>query len=221
MESILSQHKAVWYDRFFRISVIIGIFLLISSLFINYTAGTYASSQQSEAVSDIILDFLPAVNVESIFIEGSYIFIAFVLCIMFFRPHYIPFTIKSIALFVLIRSGFISLTHIGPSPHVITLDPSFIFQKINFTGDLFFSGHTGLPFLLALIFWEHKKIRMLFLFAAVLFGVTVLLGHLHYSIDVFAAFFITYTIFTIAKKFFAKDWAYANKSKSSQDQAYP
>jgi membrane-associated phospholipid phosphatase len=221
MVSLLSQHKVVWMDTTFLVSFFFALFLFISSLFVNFAAGTYASSHQSGSVSDIILDFLPVVNVEDIFIEGFYIFVALVICTMFFRPHYIPFTIKSIALFVFIRSGFIVLTHIGPSPHVITLDPSFLFQKVNFTGDLFFSGHTGLPFLLSLIFWEHKKIRMLFLFAAMLFGITVLLGHLHYSIDVFAAFFITYTIFAIAKKFFAKDWVYANNPKSSPNQVYP
>ena len=72
--------------------------------------------------------------------------------------------------------------------------------------DLFFSGHTGLPFLLALIFWENKKLRFLFLGFSVLFAVVVLLGHLHYSIDVFAAYFITYTIFHICKFLFKKDW---------------
>jgi len=36
--------------------------------------------------------------------------------------------------------------------------------------------------------------------------VAVLLGHIHYSIDVFSALFITYGIFVIAKKVFARDY---------------
>jgi membrane-associated phospholipid phosphatase len=88
------------------------------------------------------------------------------------------------------------------------VDPSFIFDKFNFTGDLFFSGHTGLPFLLALVFWDHPWWRRVFVIVSIIFGVTVLLGHFHYSIDVFGAFFITYTIFHIATRLFPRDYMY-------------
>jgi hypothetical protein len=37
------------------------------------------------------------------------------------------------------------------------------------------------------------------------FGVVVLLGHLHYSIDVLSAFFISYGIYRIAEIIFHKD----------------
>ena len=120
------------------------------------------------------------------------------------EPKKIPFTLKSIALFVVIRSCFVSLTHIGPFPTQAVVVSNLI-DKVNFGGDLFFSGHTGLPFLLSLIFWEEPWLRYFFIVSAILFGVVVLLAHLHYSIDVLSAFFITYTIFHIAEKFFKKD----------------
>ena len=41
----------------------------------------------------------------------------------------------------------------------------------------------------------------------------VLLGHFHYSIDVFAAFFIAYGIADLAKKFFAKEYAFIHQFK--------
>ncbi len=49
-------------------------------------------------------------------------------------------------------------------------------------------------------------LRWFFLIATVIGAATVLLGKLHYSIDVFSAFFITFTIFAIAKKIFRKDY---------------
>ena len=76
----------------------------------------------------------------------------------------------------------------------------------NTHNDLFFSGHVGLPFLVALIFWRYTYLRYYFLLFALIASVTVLLGHLHYSIDVFSAFFITYGIFEIAKRFFKKEY---------------
>jgi membrane-associated phospholipid phosphatase len=81
----------------------------------------------------------------------------------------------------------------------------FIVGKFSFGADLFFSGHTGLPFLMALIFWKNKLLRYSFLFLSVFFGLIVLLGHIHYSIDVLSAFFITYTIWHVSEKLFPKD----------------
>ena len=78
-------------------------------------------------------------------------------------------------------------------------------EKFAFGGDLFFSGHTGLPFLMALIFWDNKYLRWIFILTSVMFATVVLLAHLHYSIDVLSAFFITYTIFHIALFLFKKD----------------
>lgn len=78
-------------------------------------------------------------------------------------------------------------------------------QSFTFGGDLFFSGHTGAPFLLALMFWKDPRLRLTFLAATALFGAAVLLGHLHYSIDVFAAFFISYGIHDLARFVFRRE----------------
>ena len=60
---------------------------------------------------------------------------------------------------------------------------------------------------MALIFWDDDFWRPFFLAAAVVFGASVLLAHVHYSIDVFAAPFIVYGIFAIAQRTFKKDYA--------------
>jgi membrane-associated phospholipid phosphatase len=58
---------------------------------------------------------------------------------------------------------------------------------------------------MALIFWREKGLRYLFILWSVYMGIVVLLGHLHYSIDVASAYFITYSIFCIAVWLFPKD----------------
>jgi hypothetical protein len=121
-----------------------------------------------------------------------------------------PFAIKTLSLFIVIRSIFISLTHIGPFVDQIQWS-SNILSKFSFGGDLFFSGHTGIPFLFALIFWDVKLMRYVFLALSAFFGTIVLMGHLHYSIDVLSAFFITFSIYHIAEFIFQKDLALFTK----------
>ncbi len=190
-------------DREFLFSLAVGLFLLIASLVLNYYAGNYATREASNSVTDLILDNLPVMNVDFIFIEGAVILWIFSFLVAIREPKSIPFALKSIALFIFIRSIFISMTHLGPFPDQIFIAPNKVFS---FGADLFFSGHTGFPFLFALIFWENKWLRNIFIAASIFFGASVLLGHLHYSIDVFSAFFITFGIFHLAKYFFKKDY---------------
>ncbi len=192
-------------DREFLVSFIYALFLLVCSLIINFYAGTYAEGSVSNSVTDIILSNTSVYDLDSIFIYGTYIFWLFFIYICIIKPQRIPFTLKSVALFTIIRACFISMTHIGQFPNHILLDPASFINYFTFGGDLFFSGHTGLPFLMALIYWENTKMRIIFIGISLIFAVTVLLSHLHYTIDVFSAFFITYTIYHISMKFFSKD----------------
>lgn len=206
MKKFLENQREFWKSSEFIFSAVTAILFLLLSLVINYYAGTYAAIRASNSVTDIILDNIPVINTETIFVEGIFIFVFFVAWLLIKKPKRIPFALKSIALFVIVRSIFITLTHIGPSPtHALVFEDSYI-KYFTFTGDLFFSGHTGLPFLMALMFWKNKPLRIIFIVVSLFFGVAVLLGHLHYSIDVFAAFFITNGIFEISEKFFKKDY---------------
>lgn len=193
-------------DRAYRNSVIIGALMLALCLVINYYAGTYATANVSNQVTDLIVDHVGPYNVDLIFEDGSVLLWIFVAIYLFSHPKYFPVFAKCVSLFTVTRSFFIILTHLAP-PHVIVPATGFIFSKFTFGGDLFFSGHTGMPFMMALIFWKNKPMRYLFLFLSVLFGTVALLGHKHYSIDVFAAFFITYSIYHMAHYFFPADFA--------------
>ena len=210
------NHKNLWKDKSFILSVILGVVLLLAAFGINYFAGVFASNSASSSVTDIILDNTRVWDVTFIFINGAVIFWAFMMIMMMVEPKRLSFTLKSLALFTVIRSGFIILTHLAPFPVHLMLPEKNLIDIFSFSGDLFFSAHTGAPFLMALIFWDHKYIRYVCLLASVTFGVVVLLGHLHYSIDVFAAFFITYSIYHLAMYFFKHDFAFIKKYENTK-----
>jgi hypothetical protein len=196
--------EAIRSKEFVR-SLILSLLLLFISLYINFISGNYATRSQSLPVTDVILSNTRVWDVDFFFVYGPVALYLFVVIIFLFNPKKTPFVIKSIALFTTIRAIFVSLTHLGPFPtQAITEGTNFI-NKFTFGGDLFFSGHTGVPFLMALIFWQNRNLRYFFLAFSVFMGVIVLLGHYHYSIDVFGAFFITYTIFHISSYLFKKD----------------
>lgn len=205
MPALAAKYKIYLYNKDYIVSVIAGVVLLLASLVINFYAGLYATESASNSVTDIILSNIRVYDVDGIFVYGSIVFWWFVALWCISEPQKIPFTLKSIALFVVVRSVFISLTHIGPFPSQINIDPASIINMFSFGGDLFFSAHTGLPFLMALAFWDNFRLRVFFICSAVLFGIVVLLAHLHYSIDVLSAFFITYAIFRMAEIFFKRD----------------
>jgi hypothetical protein len=204
MEQIKTRYKTHFVNRDFIISFLASFAFLFLALVVNFYAGMYANESVSSPVTDIILSNTKAYDLDGFFVYGSFLFFFFIFFVCFIKPNRTPFVLKSISLFVVIRSVFITLTHIAPFPSQIPIT-SDILSKLTFGGDLFFSGHTGLPFLLALIFWKDKTIRNIFILFSLTFAVVVLLSHMHYTIDVLSAFFITYTIYHIVEIIFRKD----------------
>lgn len=210
LKQIHSNQKEFW-TKPNVLSTIRGVLFLFLAILVQNYANNYVDITKSTPVGDIILNNLPTVNVGFFIVEGVLVFTLIILCFFLLFPRFIPFALKTIALFVIIRSFFVSLTHLGVSPGQLVLDPNSIgFDIYNFfygaKTDFFFSGHTGIPFLFAFIFWQKKYLRYFFFLCTFVFGASVLLAHMHYSIDVFAAPFMTYSIFVISKYLFSLDY---------------
>lgn len=211
MRALANKYKEHFSHKGFLTSITVAIVVFSLSLVINYFATSYATAKASNPVSDIVLDNIPVFNVDAIFFFGPVLLIIAICLLAFAEPKRLPFIMKSIAMFIVVRSVFTTLTHIGVSPDGIVPDTVIIndigawFQKIMFGGDLFFSGHTGLPFLMALVFWDKKWLRIGFISLSVFFGIIVLMGHIHYTIDVVSAFFITDGVFRITESIFKRD----------------
>ena len=203
----IHNHRGYWSNPVFQRSVLFSVLFFTASIVVSFYAIHFAGEHASNYVTDVILSNTPVFAVEDFFVYGTFVMIAISSVIATYHPKQIPFVLNTVALFFIIRSGFTSLTHLAPYPVHATSDFGTAINRAFFGSDRFFSAHTGLPFLGALGFWYKPAIRYLFLATSVYFGVVVLMGHLHYSIDVLSAFFITYTIYHIARWLFATDYA--------------
>lgn len=199
--------KILLKDRSFRLSMLAGILFFSLGYSINKLASIFHDSIDFEPVGDLILNFLPTYNLEYLFTWGIYALAVLIIMYPFFvRPDVAPFMFKTFGILFLVRAGFIVLTHVGP-PEGFFYDTriGFIDNPISnflFRNDLFFSGHVSIPFLTFLILKESKYFKWLMFFGSLLMGITVLLMHIHYSIDVFSAFFITHGVYAISDKIF-------------------
>ena len=213
---ILDRYKLCFADRAFLVSFAIAIFMLAAALMISVYAVEYATASVSSSVTDVVLSNIGPFDVDGLFVNGAVAMALFMILVCLWNPKRMPFTIKTISIFILTRSLFIVCTHIGAFPTHVTINPDSqnllediigtkLYASFFLGNDSFFSGHTGLPFLMAFLYWDKRWLRAIFISLSIFFGVVVLLGHLHYTIDVLSAFFISYGIYRISRKFFPKD----------------
>jgi hypothetical protein len=182
--------------------ILLAILFLAISAVSMFVSSNYVDETNAVSVPDIILDSIPTIDLSLIFVWGIVlVVVAYLAYPLFYKPKKFHYALGMLSLFLLIRSGFIVLTHLkapaGAVPVAIQGMPAFL----SFSNDLFFSGHAGLPFLGFLVYRE-SKIRYYMLAASIVLAVTVLFMHVHYSIDVASAYFITYGIYVIGNPLF-------------------
>lgn len=190
----------------YQLSLLGAIAISIIALFISNVASRYTGSVEVLSVGDIVLDNIPTLDLRIFYTFGIYVVMGIIILYpVLFRPELVPFTGKTVSAFILIRAAFISMTHLG-APNgffeftPVATNPSIF--DLFFMNDLFFSGHTGLPFLGALLFWDNKLLRLFLICMTFIQGATVLFMHVHYSIDVFSAPFFTYAIYVASDRVF-------------------
>lgn len=178
--------------------ITVSLIIVIIAAVIDYYAGIYVTYQADVAnVSDLILDHFGPYDL-SLFYVWGYLLILGIYFIypLFFKVRNLHIVIAQFSFLTILRSLFIILTHLQTPLDAIPTSFPGIFHYLRFENDLFFSGHVAFAFLGFLIF-KDIKIKYFFLIGSIIMAITVLGMHQHYSIDVFAAFFIAYGSYKI------------------------
>jgi len=170
-----------------------------SALWVNYAAGRYVDrvgARQTPIGQDLLLNLLPHRDVSSLFIWGFAGFVVFAgAAAVVMERRRIPYMLWMYSMLILVRAFFVTLTPMGAPAGYSPLDGSAIGGAIggylSFKNDLFFSAHTAMPFLGFLVF-RQRWVSWMLLGMSLCLAACVLIGRYHYSIDVAAAFFITY-----------------------------
>ncbi|HRZ85527.1 MAG TPA: phosphatase PAP2-related protein [Candidatus Paceibacterota bacterium] len=197
--------KELWSHKYL---VLFSLIFFVIALSFFYLAGSYTNKIENPYITDIILDNIGPIqkigniNLTYVYVYG-YLFIILLLFLypLLYKVKELHIVIGQFSLLIMVRNFFITLTRMKTPLDAIPFDyfPG-ILGNMSFQNDLFFSGHTAIPFMGFLIFKGHK-IRWFFLAASIICGATVLIGHMHYSIDVFSAFFITYGVYKVGEWF--------------------
>ena len=92
-----------------------AVFLAASTIAI-FAAVTYATIHASNYVTDFVLSRVGPLNVRFLFIYGTFAAFVITASLLAWLPNRLPFALKAVALFLLVRAVFVALTHMAPSP---------------------------------------------------------------------------------------------------------
>ena len=159
----------------------------------------FVEMREGVVLPDPILNLFNPIDLTWLIFALIYISLIVAIVTLIRNPEKLVFAIQLYSMMVTVRIIAMYILPLEPPAKMILLNDPFVQffgSGQTLTKDLFFSGHTATLFLLFLIS-DYKIMKYIFGFSTVIVGLAVLLQHVHYSIDVFAAVFFTYACYKI------------------------
>ena len=163
----------------------------------------FVEARKGAALPDPILNLFEPVDLTWLIFALIYVSLIAGIISLAKNPKRLLFAVQLYTLVVAVRIVAMYLLPLEPPVKMIVLNDPFVEYfgtGQTLTKDLFFSGHTATLFILYLVS-ENKRMKIVFLISTIAVAISVLLQHVHYSIDVFAAVFFTYACYKLVLKF--------------------
>ncbi|MEQ1919068.1 MAG: phosphatase PAP2-related protein [Elusimicrobiota bacterium] len=203
----IAEIKGEWHGVHYKwwIGTLAGALFMFCLSYALYTKlGWVADQRALPAGNDWFLRHLPLVNTLPILSWGWFgLHLYAAGAAVAYHPRRIPFLFFLLTVYMVVRTAFVFLSPIGaPSGMVDMRIHDVIFSKIlgtwTFTNEFVFSGHTSIPFLFFLFFKTPGLKRLMFV-GSIVMAVSVLLSRNHYTVDVIAAFFMSYSVYALSR----------------------
>ncbi|MGZ3753415.1 MAG: phosphatase PAP2-related protein [Mucilaginibacter sp.] len=193
--------KETWSSHMLRAQFIVGTILLIALTFMLPSFFNLIQKRDGTLINDRVLAAIPAHNVSWMIFAFIWGFGLYALWRAIEKPTiYITYA-WTLFFVTVLRVLAISLVALDPPKGLIALtDPltGIFYGESNITKDLFFSGHTSVLYL-AYLCLDRKRDKIVALCCTIAVAILLLVQHVHYTVDVIAAFIIVYPVYRIVK----------------------
>lgn len=189
-------------DKRNKTELIVTVFLLALVLTALANFLNYVETRDGAVLSDPLLNLFNPINLTWLIFALIYISLIVGIISLIKNPDRLIFALQLYIFMIIIRIIAMYLLPLDPPANMIVLKDPFVElfgSGKTLTKDLFFSGHTATLLILFLVS-QKKIIKFIFLISLIVVAASVLLQHVHYSIDVFAALFFTYTCYELLIK---------------------
>ena len=183
-------------NEFILTIILLAILLISFSQFLQFI-----EKRNGVVLPDPLLNIFSPIDLTWLTFSLIYLSLILFLFSVAKEPDKLLIAMQAYGLMVIFRTIAMYLVPLEPPETMLLLNDPFVqlFGKGEIlTKDLFFSGHTATLFLLFLL-TEKKTLKFIFLISTFIVGISVLLQHVHYSIDVFVAPFVAYGSYRIIK----------------------
>lgn len=201
--ALQNNWKEAWSFTSFRIQSVVTLSILALLGVVIPPFFSYIQSTPGYIINDVILNLLPVQDFSlSIFLL---IYSVILLTAINLSTHPILFLkcIQAYCLLVVIRIFCLYMVPLNPERLMIPLDDPFVgrlfYNGTVITKDLFFSGHVSTMFLFFLAI-PFRSLKYFFVVATILVSVFILIQHVHYTIDVVVAPFVSWISYRVVQK---------------------